>query len=90
MVEWTNYVEVTRNEFEELNLERIVPSKTIQLFSKKTKSAPISITWFDAQANLDTEGEVEALINEQIRLKNAESGKILSGVVSGASAVKGI
>lgn len=69
MVEWTNYVEVTRNEFEELNLERIVPSKTIQLFSKKTKSAPISITWFDAQANLDTEGEVEALINEQIRLK---------------------
>jgi flagella basal body P-ring formation protein FlgA len=38
--------------------------------------------------------KVEALqdgrLGEQIRLKNAESGKILSGVVSGASAVRGI
>jgi len=38
--------------------------------------------------------KVEALqdgrMGEQIRLKNAESGKILSGVVSGTSAVRGI
>lgn len=42
------------------------------------------------QISVKVEALQDGRLGEQIRLKNAESGKILSGVVSGASAVRGI
>jgi len=42
------------------------------------------------QISVKVEALQDGRLGEQIRLKNAESGKILSGVVSGASALRGI
>jgi flagella basal body P-ring formation protein FlgA len=96
---WTPAMLDSTKEVAQMELVRDIPAGALlQGFDAKkailVKQGQMAMLTLGEGKGFKISVKVEALqdgrLGEQIRLKNAESGKILSGVVSGASAVRGI
>ena len=96
---WTPAMLDSTKEVAQMELLRDIPAGALlQGFDAKkailVKQGQMAMLTLGEGKGFQISVKVEALqdgrLGEQIRLKNAESGKILSGVVSGASAVRGI
>lgn len=96
---WTPAMLDSTKEVAQMELVRDIPAGALlQGFDAKkailVKQGQMAMLTLGEGKGFQISVKVEALqdgrLGEQIRLKNAESGKILSGVVSGASAVRGI